>query len=135
MTDCPFCTRIRRSDLRARLAAVAVLDDAFPVTAGHTLIVPVRHVEGLSELDDVERLGLWSTALEMAERMRREPGVDGVNLGINDGFAAGQTVPHVHLHLIPRRIGDVTDPRGGCRWIIPDRASYWAADRVFLPSA
>jgi len=50
---------------------------------------------------------------------------DAFNLGINDGLAAGQTVPHLHLHLIPRFVGDVPDPRGGIRWIIPGRAAYW----------
>jgi diadenosine tetraphosphate (Ap4A) HIT family hydrolase len=50
---------------------------------------------------------------------------DGYNIGINDGPAAGQTVPHLHIHLIPRRTGDVADPRGGVRWIIPEKAAYW----------
>ncbi len=51
---------------------------------------------------------------------------DGFNIGINDGEAAGQTVPHLHLHLIPRFTGDVPEPRGGIRWIFPDKADYWS---------
>lgn len=59
------------------------------------------------------------------QQIEKELAPDGYNIGINDGAAAGQTVPHLHMHLIPRYRGDRADPRGGVRWIIPERADYW----------
>ena len=72
-----------------------------------------------------------SSLLEDTDRARalalsRDTTIDGFNIGWNDGPAAGQTVMHLHIHVIPRRTGDVEDPRGGIRWIIPDRARYWS---------
>jgi diadenosine tetraphosphate (Ap4A) HIT family hydrolase len=62
---------------------------------------------------------------QVREDLMARFGVDALNIGVNDGLAAGQTVPHAHIHVIPRRSGDVEDPRGGVRWIIADKAAYW----------
>lgn len=74
---------------------------------------------------DEERECLLALLLEMREKLLQDKGADGFNIGINDGIAAGQTVMHLHLHLIPRYYGDVPDPRGGVRWLFPDKAVYW----------
>jgi diadenosine tetraphosphate (Ap4A) HIT family hydrolase len=99
--------------------------DSYPLNPGHVLLVPRRHVASWfgttgEERDEMLRL---ADAARMVVLKQHSP--DGFNLGINDGAAAGQTVAHVHLHLIPRYCGDMPDPRGGVRWVIPDRAVYW----------
>jgi diadenosine tetraphosphate (Ap4A) HIT family hydrolase len=71
------------------------------------------------------RRAIWSLAATLARKLRRQSSPDGFNVGVNVGAAGGQTIAHAHLHLIPRYAGDVADPRGGVRWIIPARASYW----------
>ena len=124
--DCPFCARIAAGDYSARRSEAVAFPDLHPLTPGHTLIVPVRHVARLLELSDEERRDLWELAIE-TERKLAVGGADDFNLAVNDGLAAGQTIGHVHLHVIPRREGDVDDPRGGVRWMIPERAVYWEA--------
>lgn len=102
--------------------------DAFPSAPGHTLIVPRRHVARIAELTYDEAADLWATALAQIND------ADGYTIGVNDGHAAGQTVPHVHLHVIPRTTGDVPDPRGGIRWAIPGTAAYWDQQRAQNPN-
>jgi len=99
--------------------------DSYPLNPGHVLIVPRRHVASWFEATAAEREEMLRLADDARRIVVEKHGPDAFNLGINDGSAAGQTVPHVHLHLIPRYAGDVRDPRGGVRWIIPDRAAYW----------
>lgn len=105
----------------------SVVKDKFPVTPGHTLIIPRRAVMRFQELNAAEKARL----LELVEWAQRhlestlQPAPEGFNLGVNDGPAAGQTMPQFHFHVIPRRAGDVPDPRGGVRWVIPERAKYW----------
>ncbi len=105
----------------------AVVKDKFPVTLGHTLIIPRRAVLRFQELSAPEKARL----LELVEWTQQDllakltPSPEGFNLGVNDGPAAGQTMPQFHFHVIPRRTGDVADPRGGVRWVIPEKAKYW----------
>jgi diadenosine tetraphosphate (Ap4A) HIT family hydrolase len=123
-TRCPFCSVASDRILHASALAVAIID-AYPVSAGHCLVVPRRHVASWFEATEKERremLRLLDAARADIVRSRR-PG--GFNIGINDGPAAGQTVPHLHIHLIPRYEGEVSNPRGGVRWVIPERADYW----------
>lgn len=104
----------------------AVVRDKFPVTPGHTLIIPRRAVLRFAELDAAERVRLLELVEWVQGRLANEaPAPDGFNLGVNDGPAAGQTMPQFHFHVIPRRRGDVADPRGGVRWVIPGKAKYW----------
>jgi diadenosine tetraphosphate (Ap4A) HIT family hydrolase len=105
----------------------AVVRDRFPVTSGHTLIIPKRAVRQLRELTSAERSRLMEWVVWVQDQLTQEgasPALD-FNVGLNDGPAAGQTMPQFHLHVIPRRPGDVPDPRGGVRWVIPERAKYW----------
>ena len=98
--------------------------DGFPVSEGHCLIIPKRHVRSIDELSDVELKDLY-TVLHQSKTLLIETYLpDGFNIGINEGEAAGQTVPHLHIHLIPRYEGDVVCPRGGVRGVIPSKKEY-----------
>ena len=104
--------------------AVAFLD-GFPITQGHTLVIPKRHVASLFELSEEEQAAVWRLVAHVRAKLVIEIQPDGFNIGLNDGTAAGQTVMHAHVHIIPRRKGDTADPRGGVRLIFPDKARYW----------
>jgi diadenosine tetraphosphate (Ap4A) HIT family hydrolase len=121
---CPFCCLVPEQILLEGSVAVA-LWDSYPLNPGHVLLVPRRHVASWFEATAAERDEMLHLADDARRVVLERHSPDGFNLGINDGAAAGQTVPHLHLHLIPRYRGDVPDPRGGVRWIIPDRAVYW----------
>lgn len=98
--------------------------DSYPVTAGHMLLVPFRHVPDYFLADAEEKFALWEL-LERAREVIRErfkPG--GFNVGINIGSAAGQSIFHLHVHVIPRYVGDVHDPKGGVRGVIPGKQKY-----------
>ncbi len=127
MTDCPFCS-VPGSAVIARNERFLALADGFPVSPGHTLIVPVRHAASFFDLDDRERQAMLDLVGEVKAILEERHHPAGFNVGWNDGPAAGQTVMHFHLHVIPRYEGDVADPRGGIRWIFPDRAPYWDGD-------
>ena len=121
---CPFCppdaSRVLHDD-----ELVFVLRDGFPVSPGHVLVIPHRHVGSFFDTTAAERRAILD-AIAIAQRaVEKEHRPDGWNIGINDGAAAGQTVPHLHVHLIPRYKGDRPDPRGGVRWILPEKADYW----------
>lgn len=124
MPPCPFCPPYAFEPTAASALSVAFAD-RYPVVEGHTLIIPRRHVASLFELSPQEQADLLSLAKTVRNQLRDGSQVHDFNLGINDGPAAGQTIPHVHLHLIPRRQADQADPRGGIRMIFPDRARYW----------
>lgn len=123
---CPFCLLPLDRLLASNEHAVAILD-GFPVSLGHTLIIPKRHIQSLFEASREEREALLDLVSEVRTMLLTERTPDGFNIGINDGTAAGQTVMHLHIHLIPRYAGDARDPRGGVRWIFPDKAAYWTA--------
>jgi len=122
---CPFCAlppeRIVLSNLQGM-----VIRDAFPVTPGHTLVIPRRHIGTFFEVETTERDALMMLLAEAKRRLDEEFKPAAYNIGINDGPSAGQTVPHLHIHLIPRYRGDKEDPRGGVRWVLPDKARYWS---------
>lgn len=102
--------------------AFAMLD-AFPVSNGHCLVIPRRHIVDLTQLPEEEYLGCFELLREVASSYRQN-GIESFNIGVNVREAAGQTVEHAHIHLIPRRLGDVTDPRGGVRGVIPEKQRY-----------
>jgi diadenosine tetraphosphate (Ap4A) HIT family hydrolase len=121
---CPFCA-LDDSRILARNAHALVVRDGFPVSPGHSLIISRRHVASFFELDVEERPALLEL-LDLARTgIEAESRPDGYNIGINDGPAAGQTIAHLHIHLIPRYVGDSPDPRGGVRWVLPEKAKYW----------
>ena len=90
------------------------------------LVIPKRHIPSFFDLTDDEHSEIRELLIQSKERVELEYSPDGWNIGVNDGPAAGQTVGHLHFHLIPRYFGDREDPRGGIRWIFPDKADYWS---------
>ena len=124
---CPFCSLPPDRVLHERETAITIRD-GFPVSPGHTLIIPKRHVASFVDVTDAEHADLMSLLAAARYDLDREFRPAGYNIGINDGAAAGQTVPHLHIHLIPRYVGDRDDPRGGVRWVLPDKAAYWTKD-------
>jgi diadenosine tetraphosphate (Ap4A) HIT family hydrolase len=121
---CPFCERMAKGEILIAAPYAAALADAFPVSPGHALVVPRRHVPGYFELSEEERADVWQLVSEVKARLDGERSPAGYNVGINVGEAAGQTVWHAHVHVIPRYAGDVKDPRGGVRWVIRTHAHY-----------
>jgi diadenosine tetraphosphate (Ap4A) HIT family hydrolase len=124
MLTCPFCTLDLSRIIMTNDHAVAIRD-GFPVSEGHTLIIPKRHIASLFEATVEEQAALLELLAQARQQLQDDLKPDGFNIGINDGAAAGQTLMHLHIHLIPRYAGDQPDPRGGVRWIFPDKAAYW----------
>jgi diadenosine tetraphosphate (Ap4A) HIT family hydrolase len=118
---CIFC-ELDRPVLAGNALALAVYD-AFPVSPGHALVVPRRHVRTIFDADPEEYAACFALAREVQALLARaEPRPDGFNLGVNCEAAGGQSVWHAHIHVIPRYLGDVPDPLGGVRNVIPRRA-------------
>lgn len=122
---CVFCDRLSRGELLAANEHAAAFRDAFPLNEGHCLVVPRRHESDFFALSADEQSAMWHLLSTIRQQFHASRTPDGYNIGINVGEAAGQTVFHAHLHLIPRYRGDVPDPRGGIRCVIPGRARYW----------
>jgi diadenosine tetraphosphate (Ap4A) HIT family hydrolase len=121
--DCPFCALDTSRILAENLLAIAMAD-AFPVSPGHTLIVSRRHVANFFQLSPEERTAILDLLFQMRSRLLAEHSPGGFNVGVNVGPVAGQTVMHVHVHLIPRYERDVTDPAGGVRNVVPGKGRY-----------
>lgn len=123
MTQSPFLDRSRW--LAENRYAFALLD-MYPVSPGHTLIVPKRAVRTVFDLQDRETAACWQLLVQQRGVLQRDlrPSPTGFNVGVNDGEVAGQTIDHAHIHLIPRYRGDHPNPRGGVRSVIPGRSSY-----------
>ncbi len=122
--SCLFCTIPEERIILENTNAYTILD-AFPVAIGHTLIIPRRHVGQYFDMT-AEELHSCNDLLQCARNtiVGSDPAVRGFNIGVNVGLAAGQTIFHCHIHLIPRRKGDVEDPRGGIRHVIPGKGYY-----------
>jgi len=121
---CPFCAIAQDQIILEHPLALAKRD-GYPLTKGHTLIIPRRHVASFFECTAEERQAMLELLDEGKAILDKAHAPDGYNIGLNNGAAAGQTVMHVHMHLIPRYQNDTADPRGGVRWIFPERAAYW----------
>lgn len=120
---CPFCA-LPRERIFAEDGLTVTFRDEFPVSPGHTLVIPRRHVVSPFEASAAEWAKIWDALGRARGVLDREFHPDGYNIGINDDVAAGQTVMQLHVHLIPRYRGDVRDPRGGVRHCIPGRGYY-----------
>lgn len=122
---CPFCSEKVRYRAEAVNDSVFAVRDAYPVTPGHMLVIPYRHTADFFTMTPDERADAQSLIQQLKlEIQDLDPEVRGFNIGSNCGRAAGQTVMHAHIHLIPRREGDTPDPRGGIRGAVPPRMSY-----------
>jgi len=122
--DCYFC-RLPQERIWAESGNSIAFFDAYPVSEGHALVIPKRHVIILHELPVSELQEIWSFVARIRFMLKEKYNPDGFNIGVNEGGAAGQTIGHAHIHIIPRRTGDVSDPRGGVRWVMPHKAKYW----------
>jgi diadenosine tetraphosphate (Ap4A) HIT family hydrolase len=122
MSDCVFC---RPADVLAGNELAVAFPAGFPVSPGHALIVPRRHEPDFFSLSTEEQAAVIALVNPVRVALNRDFGPDAYNLGVNAGKAAGQTILHTHLHVIPRYSGDVAEPRGGVRWVLPETARYW----------
>jgi ATP adenylyltransferase len=123
--DCPFCSKEIDAKIVQDYGSVFAVEDNYPVTKGHLLIIPRRHTPDYfsmtpQEMDDAGHL----LRLLQERILSQDPTVTGFNIGMNCGISAGQTIMHAHIHLIPRRDGDTPNPRGGVRGVIPERMWY-----------
>lgn len=123
-TDCPFCNPDSKRELIVESATAYAIFDKFPVNKGHALVIPKKHCSNYFELTFKEQSACMFMVNEVKKIIQKRFNPDGFNVGININEAAGQTVPHVHIHLIPRYKGDVKEPRGGVRGVIPNKQSY-----------
>ena len=122
--NCPFCKAESERDIIASSSLSVAFYDGFPVSPGHALIIPKRHVSSFFDLSKDEQQDLLNLADRVKRLVEERYHPDGYNIGINVGEAAGQSIFHVHLHLIPRFKGDVPNPRGGVRGVIPAKQNY-----------
>jgi diadenosine tetraphosphate (Ap4A) HIT family hydrolase len=122
--NCIFCSLEKNRVIKSNELALAFRDN-FPVTELHTLIVPRRHAKDYFELTQEEVVACNNLINQLRlDLMEEDSSIEGFNIGMNAGEVAGQTVFHCHIHLIPRRKGDVENPRGGVRHVIPNKGFY-----------
>jgi len=122
--DCPFCEAVRTEEPLARRGTFVARYDSYPVSRGHVLLIPRRHIATFFELNRNERSDFFNLLLEVRDILHHQFQPDGFNIGVNVGPAAGQTIMHLHVHVIPRYAGDVEHPEGGVRNILPNLAQY-----------
>lgn len=122
---CIFCEIKRDRSILYENDYILAFEDKFPVSKGHTLIVPKRHIESALELTDVEMVTIFQYFKERTEWLKKnDNSIKGFNAGFNIGEAGGQTIFHAHFHVIPRRIGDTENPKGGIRCVLPEKQRY-----------
>lgn len=125
MKNCPFCYDKIKDRVVAEQNSVVAIPDSYPVTDGHLLIIPKRHMEDYFALDETEKRDIDALIMKLKNRIvEKDHSVTGFNIGTNIGESAGQTIFHAHVHLIPRRNGDTPNPHGGVRGVIPENMSY-----------
>ena len=123
--DCFFCGTARKESIYSSNFLYVVRDDKFPVTKHHTLIVPYRHVSDFFDLNNEELNDLAKILKNQRQLLLNlDKDITGFNVGVNAGIDAGQSIMHCHIHLIPRRKGDIENPRGGVRGVIPSKQKY-----------
>lgn len=122
--NCPFCNLSEKIEVICENELARATYDLFPVNRGHVLIIPKRHFPSYFEISKEEYLAGFELTEKVKKILDEKYNPDGYNIGINVGDAAGQTVPHVHVHVIPRYNGDMENPRGGVRHVIPEKGNY-----------
>lgn len=125
VTPCPFCD-VPTDGIVAHAAHWYAIRDRFPVSPGHSLVIPRVHIATYFDASPHLRAELWDAVSSVKQQLDEELQPDGYNVGFNAGVAAGQTVMHLHIHVIPRFAGDMDDPRGGVRHVIPSKGNYLA---------
>ena len=123
--DCKFCYQNIKGRVIEELETVVAIKDGYPDAKGHLLVIPKRHAPEYFDLSDAERRDVDSLLKFLKQQMfKKDSSITGYNIGVNNGESAGQTIFHVHFHLIPRRNGDTENPRGGIRGVIPGKRKY-----------
>ena len=132
MTDCKYCNHNYQTSDRTMLENELFFAnyDNHPVNPGHIKLIPKRHADSLCELTDQELVAMKDLMIEAKELIDKKYHPDGYNIGVNEGKAAGQTVFHLHIHVMPRYDGDVPNPIGGVRNVIPEKGNYKIADII-----
>ena len=126
-SGCPFCPPNTAGHIIEQRGSAFAIPDKHPVSEGHVLVLPIRHTPDFFSMTAQERVDVEELMAVMRDRIcESDASVLGFNIGINCGEAAGQTIFHAHIHLIPRRAGDVRNPRGGVRGAIPGKMDYRA---------
>lgn len=120
----PFFADNENKIQTGEIATVFAIEDKFPVSKGHTLIIPKRKVENYFDLQFQEQSACWFLVNLIKEQLINKYDPPGFNIGLNINNVAGQTIPHCHIHIIPRYDGDVENPRGGVRGVIPEKRNY-----------
>ena len=121
---CPFCKKVEKRKLASNQYAF-VIRDSYPVTKFHSLIIPKSHKKNYFDLTKEEMNSCYELLIAEKESLKKlDSSIKGFNIGINIGKVAGQTIDHAHIHLIPRRQGDIKDPSGGVRGVIPEKQKY-----------
>ncbi len=124
-TDCLFC-QLRKEKIIGQCDLTITFLDSYPASPGHALIIPKRHVATYFDITEQEQNAI-AKAIQTAKLILDEEfSPDGYNIGVNNGEVAGQSIMHLHVHLIPRYNGDVENPKGGVRWVISNKADYWS---------
>lgn len=122
--DCIFCNAYKDIPLLSNSYAYARFD-GYPVTDLHVLIIPVEHYETYFDMPDEVKHACWNLVDEVRVLLRKQDSkITGFNVGFNCGLSAGQSIPHAHIHVIPRRDWDMKNPKGGVRHVIPEKGSY-----------
>lgn len=124
MDNCPFCHLTPTVEAICESDICVAFYDGFPVSPGHALIIPKRHVASYFDLTSQEREDMTQMMLDVKQKLDERFHPDGFNIGINVGEDAGQSIFHCHMHLIPRYKGDVANPKGGVRGVIPSKQKY-----------
>lgn len=124
MPDTPYCPLCDEQIIPIENDLAYAVYDTNPASPGHCLIVPKRHVALYFDATEEEKAAIWSLADQMKTLIDKDYQPDAYNIGINIGPVAGQSVPHIHVHIIPRYQGDVEDPKGGVRGVIPAKRRY-----------
>ncbi len=125
---CLFC-HPKDDEILEETSHALLIQDSFPASPGHCLIVPKRHIATYFEATEEENRDFYLLMNRAKDRIEKEFQPDGYNIGSNNGLAAGQSVFHLHIHIIPRYEGDVENPKGGIRWVVPKNATYSLAEK------
>ena len=127
LQDCPFCGD---PEIVIENELAFAHYDTYPVNPGHCLLIPRRHFAGYFQATAAEKAAIWQLLDEVKPIIDRDFSPDGYNVGVNIGAAAGQSIPHLHIHVIPRYAGDVENPQGGVRGVIPHNQKYVRKERM-----
>ncbi|HPZ09100.1 MAG TPA: HIT family protein [Candidatus Eremiobacteraeota bacterium] len=123
MKECPFCNHKEEESVLKNELCFARFDK-YPVSKGHLLVIPWRHFDNYFDATREEKIALIDLIDEARNLLDKEFNPDGYNIGVNIGIPAGQSVMHLHIHIIPRYIGDTENPRGGVRGVLPRKRNY-----------